>query len=109
MFYIIFILFLETNIENSHDELSSNSSPLSNEQTERHNSNVTEEERPDRDTIISESYLIDEIKEESDHIVYNESSEADIEKLVENIIVVHEERAADVPESDVQNQHGEFD
>ena len=108
MFYIIFILILGTNIEYSHDEVTSNSSPFSVEETERQNSHETEEESPDRDAI-SESYLIDEIKEESDHIVYNESSEADIEKLVENIIVVHEERAADVPESDVQNQHGEFD
>ena len=106
LYHIYFIL--GTNIEYSHEEAISKASPFSIEETKRQNSHETEEETPDHDTN-SEPYLIDEIKEESDHIVYNESSEADIEKLVENIIVVHEERAADVPESDVQNQYGEFD
>ncbi len=50
--------------------------------------------------------MVDEIKEESDYIVEKESAETVIKNVVENIIVVHEERAADIPESNAQSQQG---
>jgi len=91
-----------TNIENSYVEVTSIASPFSSHELQRQNDNDTEE-ATDCDAI-SKKYFVDEIKEESDYIVEKESDDIEMEKVVENIIVVHEEKATDIQESNAQSQ-----